>query len=45
MKSQVVISEASVRGGKQSKETDDDAAEAKPWRGGGVVLLRQRGEG
>ena len=33
------------RGGKPSKEGVDDAAEAKPWRGrGGVVLLRRRGE-
>ena len=35
-----------LRGGKPSKEGRvDDAAEAKPWRGrGGVVLLRRQGE-
>ena len=45
-RNQVVIGEASARGGKPSKEADEDAAEAKPWRGrGGVVLLRRQGEG
>jgi len=33
-------------GGKTSKEGDDNAAEAKPGRGrGGVVLLRRGGKG
>ena len=33
-------------GRKTSKEMFDEAAEAKPWRGrGGIVLLRRRGEG
>jgi hypothetical protein len=30
-----LVDEASARGGKPSKEGDDDAAEAKLWRGGG----------
>ena len=34
-RNQVVIGEAPARGEKPSKEADDDAAEAKPWRGRG----------
>jgi hypothetical protein len=30
-----LVDKASARGGKPSKEGDDEAAEAKPWRGGG----------
>ncbi len=36
---------ASARGKNLSKEADDDAAEAKPWLGGGsIVLLRRQGK-
>ena len=46
MRNQVFIDEASARGRNQSKEADDDAAEAKEWRGrGGVVLLWRQGKG
>jgi len=34
-RNQVFIGEASARGGKPSKEADDNAAEVKPWRGRG----------
>ena len=32
-----LVDEASARGGEPSKEGDDEAAEAKPWRGGGAL--------
>jgi len=38
---QGLVNEASARGGKPSKEGDDNTAVAKPWWGGDVVLLRE----
>jgi len=32
-----------VRGGKPSKEADDDAAEAKLWRGRGGIRVNNKG--